>query len=74
MPYTQFLVASYEIEIVSHLNSIKNVKTVHIKNLIKMLFVLLLYNNLFLFLFSTLHMFMLIFITFRAGSYEHSKF
>ena len=25
MPYTQFLVASYEIEIVSHLNSIKNV-------------------------------------------------
>ena len=24
MPYTQFLVASYEIEIVSHLNSIKN--------------------------------------------------
>lgn len=25
MPYTQFLVASYEIEIVSHFNSIKNV-------------------------------------------------
>ena len=24
MPYTEFLVASYEIEIVSHLNSIKN--------------------------------------------------
>lgn len=24
MPYTQFLVASYEIDLVSHLNSIKN--------------------------------------------------
>ena len=39
-----------------------------------MLFVLLLYNKLFLFLFSTLHMFILIFISFRAGSYELSKF
>ena len=38
-----------------------------------MLFALLLYNKLFLFLFSTLHMFILIFISFSAGSYETFK-